>query len=76
MTILFAILSPVFYLIGFLPYLYQSIYGKVVPHTFTWSIAAILSGIHSFVLYQTAGWDIFLLSPIVRTLALITGGVV
>lgn len=74
--IFFAILGAVLYLVGFVPYIYHVFHGRVVPHAFSFSIGAILSGINTYILISSSGLDASTLTPIVRTIAATIGGVI
>ena len=76
MTVFLAILSAILYLTGFLPYIYHTFRGRVVPHAFSWTVWAILSAINTYNLYQIEGMDISLISPLTRSAALATGAVI
>ena len=52
MITIFAILSAVLYLAGFLPYIYQTFRGRVVPHAFSWTVWAIISAINTYSLLR------------------------
>ncbi len=76
MTFFLAILSALLYLVGFIPYIYHTFRGRVVPHAFSWTVWAILSAINTYSLIGAEGWDISVLSPMVRTSALLFGAIV
>lgn len=69
--ILFASLSAIVYLVGFVPYIYHAFHGKVVPHPFSWTIWAILSSINTLAIIRDTGFSIELISPFTSTSSLI-----
>lgn len=76
MLFLFSVLSILIYIAGFLPYIYHTFRGSVVPHPFSWSVWSILLPINTFELYLTNGFSESLLSPLIRTLSLTIGALV
>lgn len=74
--IFFAILGAVLYLVGFVPYVYHIFHGRVVPHAFSWTVWAILWGINTYILIGSQWLDYSLLSPIIRTIALVIGTII
>lgn len=66
----------IFYLVGFVPYIYHAFHGRVVPHPFSWTIWCILSGINTWILLDLYGMSSTLITPMVRTLALVVGSLV
>ncbi len=76
MLFLFSVLSILIYIAGFLPYIYHTFRGSVVPHPFSWSVWSILLAINTFELYLTNGLSESLLSPLIRTVSLTIGALV
>lgn len=74
--IFFAILGAILYLVWFVPYVYHIFHGRVVPHAFSWTIWAILSGINTYLLITTNVVDMSSVTPIIRTIALCIGAVI
>lgn len=72
----FAILGAVLYLIGFVPYIYHVFHGRVVPHAFSWTVWAILSGINTYILVLQSWLDSSIISPTIRTSCLCIGSIV
>lgn len=72
-SLIFASISILLYMIGFIPYIYHVFHGRVVPHPFSWSVVFIFSAINLFVILQV-NWITWSLWPIlIRTLALLIG---
>lgn len=76
MLFLFSVLSILVYIAGFLPYIYHTFRGSVVPHPLSWSVWSILLAINTFELYLTNGLSESLLSPFIRTVSLTIGALV
>ena len=76
MLFLFSVLSILIYIAGFLPYIYHTFRGSVVPHPFSWSVWSILLAINTFELYLTNGLSESILSPLIRTFSLTIGALV
>jgi hypothetical protein len=72
LSLFFVILGTLIYIAGIVPYIYHTLHGRVVPHPFSYTIWAILVGINTFVLFSSGVVDITLMTPIVRTFALIS----
>lgn len=75
-SLFFVILGTAFYTIGFVPYIYHTFHGRVVPHPFSWTIWCILSGINTLVLLSRSGVDVTLITPVMRTFALLVGSII
>ena len=75
-SLIFALISAIIYLSGFIPYIYHVYHGRVVPHPFSWSVWAIVSSINTLALIGNTDTYFSLLSPLVRTSCLIIGGVI
>lgn len=73
---LFAILASLFYLAGFIPYLYHTFRGRVVPHAFSWTVWAILSAINTYALYRLEGMTESMIPTLTRTGCLMIGAIV
>lgn len=72
---LFAILSLALYLIGFIPYVYHTFHGRVIPHPFSWTTWCIFWWINAYILLS-ASWMNWTLAPmLVRTSALLLGAI-
>ncbi len=76
LSLLFVTLGTLIYLIGFLPYIYHVFHGRVVPHPFSWTIWCILSVINTYVLLWTGIIEMTLLTPLVRTIALLIWAII
>jgi hypothetical protein len=71
LSLIFVILGTLFYIVGIVPYIYHTFHGRVVPHPFSYTIWAILVGINTLVLFSSESVHTTLITPIVRTGALI-----
>jgi hypothetical protein len=71
-----SILGAILYLVGFVPYIYHAFHGRVIPHAFTWTVGAILSWINTLALIESTGLDASVVTPVVRSSALIVGAIV
>ncbi len=70
LSLIYALLSAIIYLSGFIPYIYHIYHGHVVPHPFSWTIGAILSAINTFGLMAVSGITASLAPTIMRSVCL------
>lgn len=52
--LILAITSALIYLVGFIPYIYHAFHGKVLPHPFSWTIWATISGINTLAIIENS----------------------
>ncbi len=74
--LILAITSALIYLVGFIPYIYHAFHGKVLPHPFSWTIWATISGINTLAIIENSWWSDQLVSPLTSTLCLFIGSMV
>lgn len=75
-SLIFSLLGAVLYLSGFIPYLYQTFRGRVVPHAFSWTVWATLSAINTYALYRIEGVSESMIPTLTRTGCLMIGAMV
>lgn len=75
-SFIFAVISAIIYLVWFIPYIYHTFRGRVVPHAFSWSVWGTLSLINTVWLSSVTHTSSALISPVIRTTALIIGATI
>ncbi len=76
MNIFFAVLSSIIYIIWVIPYMYHSLYGKVIPHPYSWTVWSVLTIVNTIGLFHEEWISITLFLPIIRTLVLIIWAII